>query len=388
MKLVYFTNVFDETSKIQRQADRMSMAASNKILSFFDAMFNHSDVIDNDSLHIISLGITNVHKGIKIFKPYSTKDLGYTLHMGIFVRIRIIRDIFSLFWGLIKTVKLVKKGDIVVFYGWIPQYVISLFICRILRAKCVLDIEDGPPERISSLSTFIQRNLFHIYSYLCKDGTLGASKGLLMHSRTKNQIVFHSVSKIHQSKKNYFGVTCRIYFGGSLMKDTGLELLTETIEMINCDREKAKELEFVITGYLSKHNIYRKRIENFTNVTILGNLSFDQFNKELGNCIIGLSLKLPGTRFGNTTFPSKVVDITSKGMLLITTDISDIRNIYGNSAIYLNYVNTKELAETLISVSQDRERLERMAIASKKISDELFSPKNTAHNWDKFISYL
>jgi len=385
MKLIYYTNIFDDQRKNQRQAEKIAMAASRKILSFYDAMLEHSNIFNKDNLHIISLGITNIHNSIRIFKPCKVTDRGYTIHFGVFIRLKIVRDIFSIFWAATKTIRLVKRNDVVIFYGWSSQYLLSLLICRIIRSKCVLDIEDGPPDKISSISTLIQITLFHIYNTLCKDGTVAAANNLLCYSKSKNQLTFYPVSKRYEMKKNYDSHICQIHFGGSLMKDTGLELLVETIEKLNQQKSISKNYKFLITGYLSEQNNYRKRLEQIDNVELLGNISFKQLSKELEKCIIGLSLKLPGTRFGNTTFPSKVVDIISRAMLLITTDISDIREIYGNSVLYIEKIHPKILCDIIININNDRVRLKKMAVEAKQISDNILSPNNTVIKWENFV---
>ena len=112
MKLIFFANIFDEKVKKQREVTKLSMASSNKVLSFCSAMSNYSKIFNKQTIHVVSLGITNIQNGFKIFAPRISKNNGYAIHYGLFIRYKIVRDLASTFWSVIKCIKLVKKGDL------------------------------------------------------------------------------------------------------------------------------------------------------------------------------------------------------------------------------------------------------------------------------------
>ena len=261
---IYYTNIFDDECKKDRQANMISMAASRKILAFYESMSKYSKCFSNESLHIISLGITNYQYNPRIFPQYKSRKHSFIIHYGTFVRFKIIRDIISIFWAVIKTIRIVRRNDFVVFYNWSPHFLVPVFLCRILQAKCILDIEDGPPEKISSPSDLVQYILYYFFSFLCKHGTIIAANSLLRFSKTNKHLVFYSVSKSSNSNKNYLDNIVKIHFGGSLMKETGFHLLRDAIEIIN-NNKQSKKINFTITGYLdSKSEEYRK-LNEFNN---------------------------------------------------------------------------------------------------------------------------
>ena len=54
-KLIYYTNIFDDECKKHRQANMMSMAASRKILSFYESMSSYSKYFKNENLGKITV---------------------------------------------------------------------------------------------------------------------------------------------------------------------------------------------------------------------------------------------------------------------------------------------------------------------------------------------
>ena len=72
-------------------------------------------------------------------------------------------------------------------------------------------------------------------------------------------------------------------------------------------------------------------------VSVYGKLTMSDYRAFMDTMDIGLCLKLSSTGIGETTFPSKVVEIAASGLLLCATSISDVPLIFDDaSAIILN----------------------------------------------------
>ena len=73
----------------------------------------------------------------------------------------------------------------------------------------------------------------------------------------------------------------------------------------------------------------------------------------LDKCNVGMALKPNTGNLANTTFPSKVIELASSGLLVLTSDISDVRHVLKDGAIYLNDDSVDTLLKSLKYISQD-----------------------------------
>ena len=91
--------------------------------------------------------------------------------------------------------------------------------------------------------------------------------------------------------------------------------------------------------------------------TVLAGISAERYRAIARRMDIGLALKLSWHSYAQTTFPSKVIELAAMGMLVCTTSISDIPDIFeGESAILLSAETPVELAAALREAATDRTR--------------------------------
>ena len=62
---------------------------------------------------------------------------------------------------------------------------------------------------------------------------------------------------------------------------------------------------------------------------------------------VGLALKPRSGPLSRTTFPSKVIELAGAGLLVLTTDISDVREVLGEGALYLDDETPEGLVDRL-----------------------------------------
>jgi glycosyltransferase involved in cell wall biosynthesis len=100
-------------------------------------------------------------------------------------------------------------------------------------------------------------------------------------------------------------------------------------------------------------------------------------------CDVGLSLKPIGGIQANTTFPSKVLEYSESGLLIVSTDISDVKKLFGQLAIILYSNEVAYLVKELKKIVSDRKTYREMALKGKEmllrtcseeiVSDELLN---------------
>lgn len=102
--------------------------------------------------------------------------------------------------------------------------------------------------------------------------------------------------------------------------------------------------------------------EGLPAVEFLGKVSRETYRQIIGEAHVGLALKLRSGDLADTTFPSKVIEIASTGLLLLTTKISDVPQLFGDDgALYLDDETPAGLATLFMRLASDRAALGRIA---------------------------
>ena len=105
----------------------------------------------------------------------------------------------------------------------------------------------------------------------------------------------------------------------------------------------------------------------------------------MASCHIGLSLKPPGGHLDKTTFPSKVVEYCSAGLLVLSTDVSDVRRVIGDDAEYLDRLSPELLANTMLKLVENKHQIYVRAIKCQRHLMSLCSPIVVADKIGQFI---
>ena len=147
------------------------------------------------------------------------------------------------------------------------------------------------------------------------------------------------------------------------MPGTGSELLASTIELLR-GRDPAVPLRFVITGTgpgagrlqaLDQPDVWPA-------VEFRGKVSRSDYDTILRQAQVSLALKLCDSGFGETTFPSKVIEIAAAGLALVTTPISDVPWLFGpDGAFYVEEETPAALAALFTLIARDPATLAAVA---------------------------
>jgi glycosyltransferase involved in cell wall biosynthesis len=113
----------------------------------------------------------------------------------------------------------------------------------------------------------------------------------------------------------------------------------------------------------------------FPEVLIHGRLTDHEYDEILAGCEVGLALKPRSGPLANTTFPSKVVEMAGAGLLVLTTDISDVRKVLGTGAVYLDEENGAALAKQLRWVAQQSEEARTVARLGQETIAQKCAPR-------------
>lgn len=363
-------------------------AATNKVLSVISAL--RSNRCQAYAVSLPVLGLTSNIKSVKgvllrenknpvIFLPVVSKPILRRLLGSLY---------FAGFcWFTVKT------HDRVLLYNYSPEYLPALLILKLKGNPAILDIEDAPHHKAIGLREIINKLTYKLSLTLCRNFYITVSTQVANNFNLKRYCVVYGAvgniapKTIHDTSEANL---LRILYGGTLCNDTGLQLFCDTIELLsNTTNLDNKKIVFVVTGFGGEdklnqlHSIItNKNIE----IELKSNLSFDVYQSVFKTCQAALCLKIPNSEMGATTFPSKVVDITSAGLLLISTKVSDIPVLFNNdNALLLDEATPDKLCKALVWAIHNLEECKARSIRGQERAMELFSEYNVGKKIKEFI---
>jgi glycosyltransferase involved in cell wall biosynthesis len=190
---------------------------------------------------------------------------------------------------------------------------------------------------ITSIRIFVER----LFDYFCKGGALLACDALAQFTSLRPTLTYYGVANEnpHPNANRFKSEHVRFLFAGTLERETGAELLIGAIKALRDDQASwADKAIFEITGKGSSFDqfVLLSGQAGFPRVIVHGRTTNSEYQKILNQIDVGLSLKLPDGPYANTTFPSKVMEFAVNKVLVLTTIISDVQKVFGESgALYV-----------------------------------------------------
>lgn len=282
---------------------------------------------------------------------------------------------------LIAAVRLVRRGDRVILYNFFPEYLPAAVWLALRRAPCVLDIEDAPRADDRGFGATVNRISFHLLRLVTRRRYLIVSDQLAHSLRLARYLTVYGVAS-HFSTGRPGGVplggdAIRVNYGGAMLPETGIDLFAAALRIL-ATRHGAVPLHVFVTGHVP-HGWFDVLLAEVNaspavRLTIAADLDDTAYRALLGSMDAGLCLKLPSTAMGQTTFPSKVIEIAAKGLLLVTTPVSDVPLIFDDScAVVLHGEDPEELATALAAIASDRAAAAKRARRGQQRVAERFS---------------
>lgn len=294
-----------------------------------------------------------------------------------------------------------RRGDTLIFYNHALEYIPTLLMLRLRGLTFVQDIEDAPTEDEAGLRGLLNRASFAITLRLTRARKMVVADHVARGLGLRDYVTIRGVASQEtdasssQDTRKWTelrsGGDLKLHFGGSLMADTGVDLYCQAIELL---ARSKKELAFCVafkvtgTGDLYKIRDLQARVGDNARVSVelLPELSKADYLALIGACHGSLSLKRPGSAMSNTTFPSKVIEITAAGLALVSTRLGDVPEIFvDDTAFFLSDYRPEVLVETIIAMAADPERVERVAAAGRDLCNEVFAPETVGEAMKRLL---
>ena len=281
-----------------------------------------------------------------------------------------------------------RGANHIIFYNRTPTFIPSLLVSTAFGYKNTLDLEDG---EVSQNRHLVAKAFFKMVTYLfdklCSRALLACS-ALKSFTLIRQTLCYYGAVFNFSAKKKFQSKRITILISGTLCHDTGANLLIKTIKRISLGNPPwAENIQFEITGKGESLVDFQKLASEIPHPEIIvhGRLSKLDYESVLNRADIGLSLKLNYVPYSNTTFSTKVVEYESAGLLVLTTDISDVRMVLGDGAIYLASDDPLELMMRLEFIANDRQRAKLYSERGYELIQEQCAPKIVGNKLVNFI---
>ena len=341
--------------------------------------------------YVLSLGRGKANGSWLYFRASVRREHGIPVVYAPFCHLPVLSELLSLgapVWSVLRLAR--SRPKAVVFYNRLPAYVPALFAASLAGFKNVLDLEDGEVLGAgqAGVKRVIGRAVTWVYDRLCRGGALLACSALATMTRARPVHCYYGTAEDSGAAGRLASAQVTVLMSGTLMKDTGADLLLDAIRTIRKQAPVwAQLLRFEVTGMGPSLNDFSALVDPLAvpEVVVHGRTTDAEYRQILSRCDVGLALKPLHGPLADTTFPSKVIEFASAGLLVLTTDISDVREVLGPGGLYLTRNDSQDLVDLLMHVVENRAEAATCAEAGRRTVSQRCSPTLAGRAVAEFI---
>ena len=368
-------------------------AAFKKMAGVINAM-NHSGM----NAQLLTLPVLdNVHSPFLARKCFLSDNGLSATYLPTF-RNRILRKLIGPFEFAWFALFSISRNDSVIVYNHSFEYFLLLCILRLRRVAVYQDIEDVPIASDRTFIGYVNQLFFKLTFMLTSGRKIVVSHQVASLLKLKDYLVVNGAFIPNSSNISDFeskwmnlsegGPLC-IHYGGTLTTATGLDLFIQALKILTHSYHCIRPVKFYVTGI---GDILRvsELVASFDNpnivVSVFPKAPISQYESILSFCHLSLSLRSPDAPISFTTFPSKVIEASARGLALITTDVSDMRQVYNEqSAFYLSSFSPRCLSSLITSLASSTDKVYSKSCAGRHRTMAYFSPDVVGESLKSFL---
>lgn len=384
--LLIVCNALDDSTRLVRNISTDSPAASRKVFLLAQALR-----LAGVRPYVLSLGRGKANGSFAFHRRTVRRVDGVAVVYAPFSHIPLVSELLSLF-ALVGTVLRVARHrqKAVVFYNRMTAYVPTLLMAAAAGYRNVLDLEDGEIAGAGhgAMKDRLARWVPRLFDRLCSGGALLACSALAGKTEVRPVHCYYGTAVDASTGTRWSSPSLSFLMAGSLMPETGADTLIQAIQLLRREApEWVRQICFEVTGKGPSLDGFKVLASEpgAPQVIVHGRTTDAQYREILDHCAVGLALKPIGGSLADTTFPSKVIEFAGAGLLVLTTDISDVRQLLGAGAIYLTGNEPEELVAQLRRVADDRSAARACAEHGRSAVLERCSPQLAGRDVAHFI---
>lgn len=306
---------------------------------------------------LLSLGRGRADGSTDRFAACAGRVGGIPIAYGRFTRRRLVSEWQSLVapFPILWSRRRHARHTTLLLYNRMESHVLALWFARMLGYRTMLDLEDGQVPSADRTISLRVRLLIAVIDRGCCNGALLACKALAGATRLRPVLPYYGVVDVSAPPRDLAQPVVHALIGGTVARDTGADMLAAAIVRLHeTFPDLARQFHLHVSGTGDMVDTFRTMSRTTPGITVHGRLDDDDYRALLNQCSIGLALKPNAGALADTTFPSKVTELAGAGLLVLTTDISDVRDVLGEGAVYLMLDDPVLLAERIADILRDR----------------------------------
>jgi glycosyltransferase involved in cell wall biosynthesis len=304
-----------------------------------------------------------------------------------------LRKICGFVGFLTFAIRKIRRCDHVVVYNHSIEYVPALVALLFKGVEVLHDIEDLPLQNEKGVRGFFNRLGYGITVKLTSPRKIVVSRQIAERLKLKCYLpVYGACTAIDFAKSKWdfsTETTFRVHYGGTLANSTGLDLFAAAVLRL-LEFDKNIKISFQVTGQGGSQTLDELAMslrESNISLEIFDSLPRERYLEVLCSCHTSLSLKLASDNISSTTFPSKVLEIVSHGVALVSTCVSDVPLLFDETNAFLLSEETPDaLASLLYYMSRAPAEVQNRAAAGHLFAIENFSQPAVGNAVRAFIS--
>jgi glycosyltransferase involved in cell wall biosynthesis len=369
--LIVLCNALDDATRKRRRITTDSPAASRKVFMLCEALR-----LAGVRPYVLSLGRGKADGSVTTFRTSVRRVRGIPVVYAPFSHVPIVSELLTLVGPIFAVWRLSRRRrKAIVYYNRMTAYLPTLAVAAALRYRNILDLEDG--EVAKAGAGRVARAVACVFDWLCRGGALLACTALSRMTRTRPVLCYYGIATAGAPAPRWNGPHVTLLMSGTIAPDTGADMLARAIRVLRADApEWAHDITLEVTGKGPSLDAFRALAgePGAPRVVVHGRTTDAEYAEILARCDAGLALKPIGGELADTTFPSKVIEFAGAGLLVVTTDISDVREVLGAGAFYLTRNDEQELLSLLRRVAEDRLVARDTAVAGTRAVRDRCSP--------------
>jgi glycosyltransferase involved in cell wall biosynthesis len=210
-----------------------------------------------------------------------------------------------------------------------------------------------------------------------------ANAQLLGQIKTRPAYLYYGVAQTIRIPKPWTG-KLQVLFSGHLSNATGVDILINALLALKEVSPRAfSGLRVIATGDGDLAAQLREVADNDLRgfLEFRGRVSDREYREVLRTSHIGLCLKKANHSMGQSTFPSKVVEFASWGLLVVSYKVSDVSTLFPeDGAILLEDVTAHELGSVLKRIVEVPSEAQRRAETGQAAITKRLNPQSVAQD--------
>lgn len=360
-------------------ASTFTGAASNKMMAITKVMRNQGW-----DASIISLPFVGASAQRFFIPAVTLEDGGVPIEFLPTFRSAVVRKILGT-WVFGLRACWIEKNAKVIVYNHAIEYALALLVLRLRSIPVVHDIEDAPTTDERGLRKFFSHFSFWATNKLTLSKKMVVAEHVAKSLKIEDYVVIRGVAgddvpvDAHKWAALEQGGALVLHFGGTLNRATGIDVFCAAVKMLSVSPLLPNAgIEFNVTGVgeLDKIQSLQQALQGCSKVRVNLHtpLSKQAYQTLFGQCHGSLSLRDPLADYSNTTFPSKVIEITSSGLALVSSKQGDVPDIYSHeAAFFMDHYNPECLSSLIIWIASSPSEAEKIAAKGKHIAALNFS---------------